>query len=119
MRGTDDVVAPLVVCESADVELAHQLMRRHRECRIERCAWKWVAYSTLVRFGRLAPQSTSPRERALLRGLEFPGGREVGQSALRTYTDRCGDSIAMTDIATLRQVLDGLTEKVHDERHQG
>lgn len=128
MAGEEVLAAP-VVCGGADVELAHRLMRRHRECRVERCAWKWVAYCTLVQLGRLAPQSASPRERAYRRGIEF--GNAATASAFRSESD-AGSSVeldaavddgasarqptAMTDLATLRQVLDGLTRHVGEGR---
>ncbi|WP_433520385.1 hypothetical protein ACQPZ2_23300 [Nocardia pseudovaccinii] len=60
------------ICECADIELAHELMRRHRTCRIHRCAWKAAAYYTLVDAGRLVPQSVTPRERTAARGIAFP-----------------------------------------------
>ncbi|MFE9325434.1 hypothetical protein ACIHDR_29015 [Nocardia sp. NPDC052278] len=60
------------ICEYADIELAQELMRRHRTCRIHRCAWKAAAYYTLVDAGRLVPQSVTPRERTAARGIAFP-----------------------------------------------
>ncbi|WP_227984949.1 hypothetical protein [Nocardia spumae] len=60
------------MCGYAEIELAHEQMRRHRGCRIHACAWKAAAYQTLVRAGRLAPQSTTPRQRAAQRAISFP-----------------------------------------------
>ncbi|MFE3446536.1 hypothetical protein ACFXNW_26195 [Nocardia sp. NPDC059180] len=106
----------------ADAESAHRLMRRHRECRIERCAWKWVAYCTLVHLGRLAPQTLSARERAYLRGIEFPSAGSSSHSrtvapvsAAPTPDGNSTALTAMTDVATLRQVLDGLIRTTNDE----
>ncbi|WP_159841507.1 hypothetical protein [Nocardia sp. CY41] len=93
------IVAPARVCASADLELAHQQMQRHRACRIERCAWKWVAYCTLVRGGRIVPQRFSPRERAHRRGIAFPLDHSGRGPALEE----------MPGVATLQQVLDGLS----------
>lgn len=122
----------LGVCGVADVELAHRLMRRHRECRVERCAWKWVAYCTLVHSGRLAPQSESPRERAYRRGIEFrnaaPGsevrvesgaGSSVELDAVVDDGASARQPTAMTDLTTLRQVLDGLTRYGAGEGREG
>ncbi|WP_327098772.1 hypothetical protein OIE68_08170 [Nocardia vinacea] len=60
------------ICEYADIELAHALMRRHRTCRRHRCVWKAAAYYTLMDAGRLVPQTVTPRERAVARGIAFP-----------------------------------------------
>ncbi len=65
------VVAPPLICGDADVELAHRLMQTHLACRIDRCAWKLAAYHTLVAFGRIMPQTLSPRERAAERNIRF------------------------------------------------
>ncbi|MBF6464528.1 hypothetical protein IU427_04945 [Nocardia beijingensis] len=94
------IVAPPRVCASADLELAHEQMQRHRACRIEQCAWKWVAYCTLVRSGRIVPQQFSPRERAHRRGIAFPvDNSERGRALEET-----------PEVATFRQVLDGLAQ---------
>ncbi|MGQ4616859.1 hypothetical protein [Nocardia sp. R7R-8] len=94
----ETVVAPPLICGHADVELAHRLMRAHRVCRIERCAWKLAAYHTLVAFGRIMPPMRSPRERAAERGIPFPP---------------LDDDRALPDgrpaPATFRQVLDQLS----------
>jgi hypothetical protein len=96
--GEGTIVTPPEVCGDADVELAHEQMRKHRGCRIGRCVWKAAAYYTLVDADRLAPQSLSPRERAAARGLEFPPlDRETYPDGGPTYQ-------------TLREVLDKLTE---------
>ncbi|WP_433599525.1 hypothetical protein ACQPXH_28400 [Nocardia sp. CA-135953] len=71
MNGTV-IVTPAQVCDNADVELAHKQMQRHLTCRVAYCLWKAAAYRTLVDAGRLAPQTSSPRERAAARGLAFP-----------------------------------------------
>ena len=104
----DTIVAPPKICGSAEVELAHRQMRRHRACRIERCAWKWVAYYTLVHHGRIAPQEFSPRERAYLRGIGFPAdtaerGLPDGAPALETF----------------QHVLDGLAQLALPPNYQG
>ncbi|WP_174184690.1 hypothetical protein [Nocardia barduliensis] len=100
------LVAPPGICGSAEVELAHQQMRRHRDCRIDRCAWKSVAFHTLVRHGRIVPQRTSPRERAHLRGIDFP-------------TDHAGTALSadsMPEPWTFQQVLEGLRKLAEDLR---
>ncbi|WP_039802241.1 hypothetical protein [Nocardia araoensis] len=94
------IVAPPRVCAPADLELAHQQMRRHRACRIEQCAWKWVAYCTLVQSGRIVPQRLSPRERAHRRGIAFPIDNSEHGLALEEAPN----------VATFRQVLDGLAQ---------
>ncbi len=96
--GDDGSVSPPTVCGFADAELAHEQMRRHRECSLERCVWKAAAYHTLVRTGCLAPQSLTPRDRAAARGLAYPPLRiEIPPPAAPTAE-------------TLRQVLDRLSE---------
>jgi hypothetical protein len=95
----DTILKPPNICGFAEVELAHQQMRRHRACRIDRCAWKRVAYFTLVRHGRIAPPKLSPRERAHLRGIDFPAestGHSLPDSA--------------PELQTLQHVLDGLAQ---------
>ena len=98
MREEVTIVTPPGVCGHADIELAHEQMRKHRGCRLGRCVWKAAAYYTLVDAGRLAPQSLTPRERAAARGIEFPslGGEPL---ALGGPPQR-----------TLREVLDRLSE---------
>lgn len=100
------VVAPPSICGSAEVELAHRLMRQHRQCRVDRCAWKWVAYYTLVRRGRIVPQELSPRERAHRRGIAFP----------TDHTDHPPYADGMPEPRTFQQVLDGLTKLAEDLR---
>ncbi|MFD0366204.1 hypothetical protein ACFQZZ_32610 [Nocardia sp. GCM10030253] len=95
----ETIVTPPTICGSAEVELAHRQMRRHRACRIDRCAWKWVAYYTLVHHSRIAPQEFSPRERAHLRGIAFP---------IDTI-ERCQPDGA-PELPTFQQVLDGLAQ---------
>lgn len=69
--GITTIAAPQV-CEAADTALAHEQMRIHRDCRVERCVWKTAAFHTLVQAGHLVPQSLSPRVRAAIRGIAFP-----------------------------------------------
>ncbi|WP_280334913.1 hypothetical protein [Nocardia wallacei] len=95
------VVTPPMLCGFADIELAHELMRRHRRCRREKCAWKSAAHQTLVLAGRLTPQTVTPRERAARRGIEFP--------VLRTDVT---PGAAGPGHETLREVLDRLTALV-------
>ncbi|WP_328406223.1 hypothetical protein [Nocardia sp. NBC_00403] len=104
----DTIVTPPNICGSAEVELAHRQMRRHRACRIDRCAWKWVAYYTLVHHGRIAPQEFSPRERAHLRGIDFP----------TDTTERCLPDGAPEPLA-FQQVLDGLAQLALPPIHPG
>lgn len=66
------IVTASQICHRADVELAHEQMQRHLACRVDRCVWKAAAYRTLVDAGRVAPQTSSPRERAAARRLAFP-----------------------------------------------
>ena len=95
------------ICERSEVDLAHELMRVHRDCRVQHCAWKQVAYRTLVHYRRLEPPRWSPRERAHLRGIEFP-----------LSTAAYGASVcAEVPVATFQQVLAGLNELVNDARH--
>ncbi|WP_433714446.1 hypothetical protein ACQP2U_10225 [Nocardia sp. CA-084685] len=97
---TDDtILITPTICGRAEVELAHQQMRQHRACRIERCAWKWAAFYTLVRHGRITPQALSPRERAHRRGIAFPA--ETIEYCL---------PIGTPGLHTFQQVLDGLTQ---------
>ncbi|MEV5839494.1 hypothetical protein [Nocardia sp. NPDC052112] len=93
----DALLDPPNICGIAEVELAHAQMRRHRACRIQRCAWKRVAYYTLVRHGRIAPPKSSPRERARQRGIDFP---------VDTTDHPLTEGIP--ELRTLHQVLDGL-----------
>ncbi|MGO4518930.1 hypothetical protein AB4Y89_24325 [Terriglobus sp. 2YAB30_2] len=98
------LVTPPTICGFAEVEFAHQQMRRHRECNIDRCAWKRVAYHTLVHFRRIVPQELSPRERAHQRGIYYP------------TDDTCNALPVITPTAqTYQQVLDGLTQLVRGE----
>ncbi|WP_157170915.1 hypothetical protein [Nocardia araoensis] len=79
------------------MRLAHEQMRAHLACRIERCAWKAAAYRTLVITGRLTPQAVSHRERAAARGLRFPS------------QDERGDTDRTLDVHTIRAVLEQLS----------
>ncbi|WP_433683411.1 hypothetical protein [Nocardia sp. CA-119907] len=105
------IVTPPEVCGCADIELAHEQMREHRDCRVNRCVWKAAAYYTLVDAGRLAPPTLSPRERAAARGIEYPASAQIGAPPPGGPT-----------IGTLREVLDKLAELVsrahnHDDAH--
>ena len=66
------IIAAPRLCGHAEIALAHVQMQRHRECRIDSCAWKAAAYQTLVLTGHLVPQSLPPRARAAARGITFP-----------------------------------------------
>lgn len=85
------------LCQFPEVELAHELMQRHRACRIGRCLWKAAAHRTLTLAGRLTPQSMSPRERAAARGMAYP----VRAVEVPPFEDGPG-------VETLRGVLDRL-----------
>ena len=130
-------LTPPSICGLAEVDLAHEQMRRHRECRIDECAWKRTAYHTLVHFGRLAPQRLSPRERAHGRGIEFgtiePRATEsncaetTSTESSREYSRWSETTTAGTDHArlfdaplephTFHQILDGLNRLADDLRH--
>jgi len=92
------IIAAPMLCGYAEIELAHEQMQRHRECRIDSCAWKAAAYQTLVLTGHLVPQSVPPRTRAAARGIAFP--------ALNSEPV-AGDAPASE---SLRRVLDSLAE---------
>lgn len=108
MMSGDTIVTPPTICGFAEVELAHQQMRTHRACRVDRCAWKWVAYYTLVHHGRIAPQELSPRERAHLRGLDYPADA----------TDRAAPD-GTPEPQTFQQVIDGLAQLALPPTHSG
>lgn len=93
----DGLLVPPGICARADVRLAHEQMRAHLTCRIERCAWKAAAYRTLVIAGRLTPQAVSHRERAAARGIGFPSHDESGN------TDHA------LDVHTIQAVLERLS----------
>ena len=93
----DTVLTSPPVCGLSDLVLAHRHMQQHRGCRIDRCGWKWIAYRTLVHYGRIAPQQSSPRERAHAGGITFPAN-DIG-------TELPDDT---PELPTLQQVLDGL-----------
>ncbi|WP_157124878.1 hypothetical protein [Nocardia pseudovaccinii] len=92
------IVTPPQVCECADVELAHELLRTHLTCRVARCVWKAAAYYTLIDAGRLVPQTATPRERSAARGIAFPP------------LDSAPLSRSGPTVHTLREVLDKLSE---------
>ncbi|PSR69407.1 hypothetical protein C8258_05960 [Nocardia sp. MDA0666] len=96
----DALLALPGICDLTQIELAHDLMQQHRCCRIEQCAWKQVAYRTLVHLRRVEPPRLSPRERAHRRGIEFPVGSGVSASPRHNAVP----------IETFQQVLAGLTE---------
>ncbi|WP_062997257.1 hypothetical protein [Nocardia mikamii] len=100
----DALLALPDICDLSQIELAHDLMQRHRNCRIEQCAWKQVAYRTLVHVRRIEPPRLSPRERAHRRGIEFPVGSDVSGLPLRSAVP----------IETFQQVLAGLSELAND-----
>ncbi len=100
------LVSPPSICDRAEIELAHRQMRVHRACRIERCAWKWVAYYTLVQHGRITPPASSPRERAYRRGIHFPVDD----------TKPCAGNTP--ELRTFQQVLDGLAQLALPQDHQ-
>ncbi|MFF3568512.1 hypothetical protein [Nocardia jiangxiensis] len=102
----DDLVISSGVCDHAELELAHGLMQQHHMCRMDRCAWKWVAYGTLVHHGRIVPPEFSPRQRAHARGIEFP----VACPA---------EPADYPEPQTFRQVLDTLDKLVADMRAGG
>ncbi|MET9028279.1 hypothetical protein ABZW96_22045 [Nocardia sp. NPDC004168] len=99
--GIETVVDVPVICDDADVELAHRIMQEHHACRIDLCAWKRTAFHTLVVRGRIVPQTLSPRERAAERNIPFPpiGGAPASVDAVVAPP-------------TLRQVLDMLNRSV-------
>lgn len=98
---TDEVrVTPPSICELSQIELAHATMQQHLCCRAEHCAWKQVAYHTLVHFHRVEPPRLSPRERAHCRGVEFPAAEETGKPFRH----------GVVPAETFRQVLAGLNE---------
>ncbi|MEV6256021.1 MULTISPECIES: hypothetical protein [unclassified Nocardia] len=99
--GVETVVEPPLICGDVDVEIAHRIMRRHRACRIDRCAWKRLAYYTLVVRGRIVPQTLSPRERAAERNIPFPPMDDVRASTEVGVAPR-----------TLRHVLDMLNQSL-------
>ncbi|MEV5834403.1 hypothetical protein [Nocardia sp. NPDC052112] len=96
-------VAPQPLCDFADVQLAHELSQQHRACRIHQCVWKAAAQHTLLLTGRLVPQSMSPRERAAVRGIDYP-------PTPRGDAPRHGGPTPRT----LREVLDRLESLAHD-----
>ncbi|NKY53626.1 hypothetical protein [Nocardia vermiculata] len=103
----DTFVSTSGICEHSVIDLAHALMQVHRDCRVQHCAWKQVAYRTLVHYRRLQPPRWSPRERAHLRGVEFP----VSAADYSTFTHN------EVPVATFEQVLAGLNELANDARH--
>ncbi|AHH22241.1 hypothetical protein NONO_c74860 [Nocardia nova SH22a] len=100
----DALLVPPGICGLAQADLAHDLMRRHRDCRAERCAWKQVAYRTLVQLGRIEPPNSSSRERAHRHGIEFPYRSDV--YGVRERTEATAE--------TFQQVLDGLKALAND-----
>ncbi|NKY85812.1 hypothetical protein [Nocardia veterana] len=98
---TDEVLVSLpAVCALAQTDLAHDVMQYHRSCRAEQCAWKQVAYRTLVHFRRIEPPRLSRRQRAQRRDIEFPYPSSPYVTAARTDIP----------IEIYQQVLDGLNE---------
>ncbi|MEU6561743.1 hypothetical protein [Nocardia nova] len=101
------IVAPPLVCGYAEIELAHEQMRQHRNCRIQGCAWKAAAYQTLVHAGRIAPQSIPPRQRAAERDLPFPVLDEQSHPDITPAPQ------------TLREVLERLANLALPDREPG
>ncbi len=97
---TDALVSMPVICELSEIELAHELMRKHRNCRAQDCAWKQLSYRTLVYFRRIEPPRSSPRERAHRHGAEF-------SSSGGDYGAHPKDVVP---VETFQQVLAGLNE---------
>ncbi|WP_067673507.1 hypothetical protein [Nocardia miyunensis] len=102
----DDLVIPSGVCDRAEPELAHRLMQQHHMCRMDQCAWKWVAYGTLVRHGCIVAPQFSPRQRAHARGIKFPAARSA------TPADPPAPQ-------TFRQVLDAMDKLAAELRSGG
>lgn len=98
MSGGITAIAAPQVCGEADVALAHEQMRIHRGCRVDRCVWKAAAFHTLVKAGRMVPQALSPRIRAAMRGIAFPA------------LDHEPPPIGGPSSGTLRAILDKLDE---------
>ncbi|WP_216903751.1 hypothetical protein [Nocardia alni] len=71
-RTGETIVIPSEICPRADLGLAHHQMQRHLSCRIDHCAWKWVAYTTLIHHGHVVPAEFGPLDRAEQRGLHLP-----------------------------------------------
>ncbi len=71
-RTGETIVIPSEICPQADLDLAHQQMQHHLSCRIDHCAWKWVAYTTLIHHGHVVPAELAPLDRARQRGLHLP-----------------------------------------------
>ncbi|MET8877630.1 hypothetical protein [Nocardia sp. NPDC004604] len=103
VAGRQIFVVPQPLCDFTDVELAHVLSQRHRECRVHQCVWKAAAQHTLVLTGRLVPQSMSPRERAAARGIDYPPTPGIDAQMHGGPT-----------LGTLREVLDRLESLAHD-----
>ena len=103
----DTFVSTPGLCEHTQIDLAHELMQAHRSCRVQHCAWKQVAYRTLVHYRRLEPPRWSPRERAHLRGVEFPLRAAIYGAPAPTEVPA----------ATFQQVLAGLNELANEPRH--
>ncbi|MQY18574.1 hypothetical protein [Nocardia macrotermitis] len=90
-RNGETIVIPSEVCDRAELDLAHTQMQLHRHCRLDHCAWKWVAYTTLVHHGRIVPPLTTLRTRARRRDLSLP------------------TTANPPDPQLFREILDGLT----------
>ncbi|MCX4094481.1 hypothetical protein [Nocardia sp. alder85J] len=58
--------------------VARHIMQDHLTCRATRCPRKAFAYAFLVKEGKIVPPTSSPRERAAARGLEYPALDELG-----------------------------------------
>lgn len=106
-RTGETIVIPSDVCERAELGLAHAQMQRHLDCRIDRCAWKWVAYATLVHHGRVVPPLTGPDERAHRRGLAWPAEVTVRRAP------------NINEPQPFRKILDGLDRLARELRGHG
>ncbi|MBF6332441.1 hypothetical protein [Nocardia transvalensis] len=100
------IVTPPNICGLTEIELAHTQMQRHRACRTDRCAWKWVAYHTLVHHNRLTPQKMTLRERAQMRGINFAADDVDHELAPGSRPEDM----------TFQEVLDALSKLAHDMR---
>lgn len=123
-RTGDTILVPDDICAHADLELAHHQMQLHRTCRIDLCAWKWVAYLTLIHYGHVVPPDTSPHDRALERGLAQPGSDSPTRTTEpEAEPDRAAHTSPaahdLPDPPPFREILDGLTRLARDLRDRG
>ncbi|RMI28445.1 hypothetical protein EBN03_29920 [Nocardia stercoris] len=81
---------------------ASRIMQQHIACLAVLCPRKSLALHWLVRAGRVAPQTRSPRERAAARGIPFPPLPDDHPL------------LVGADARLLLEVLDGLTDPEAD-----